>query len=247
MPDVVLKPAITSSNWGAFVQRVLEEIARARDEDADAVRRAACSAINYYRSHRFFFNEGYDLFYTVAGQSEYEEETSIGSRDGYPVDLIRPDIVRIDRDSGYAYTLDRIPFPVHRKDSSYITQEGFPAVWTWHHKTLFLWPAPNTADWEIQMDYIKDIGTPVYRYASGTWKYYERSTGNEIGDTWTSDWFKYAEPLIRCRVKRDLYTHQFTELKLAEAMATDEAQELFNLQAANDNFAQPARPEPWGT
>jgi len=246
MTSTVLTPSDLAPNFGTLAQRIKEEIHRARSLDDDFAKKAVCSAIQHYSGQRFHFNEGTHSFLTVASQGEYGQESSLGANDGYSEAMLRPDVVVLERSTNWRYPLDRISYNEYASRRAWITTTGYPCCWTWHRRKMFLWPFPSTADWKVIVDFVKDIGTPIAKYASGAWSYVERTTGDSVTDNWTSDWFKFAEELIRARAEWDIYMNVLNDVQRAETAKMVEKGALDAVVGDSDNFQQGGSVVPWG-
>src|SRR5690349_20329858 len=68
-------------------------------------------------------------------------------------------------------------------------ESGPPNSVTIYNVELLVVPIPDaTGDW-IDGRYLKDIGTPYYKYAGGAWTFYNPSTNVAIAATYTNAWF----------------------------------------------------------
>lgn len=248
MPDTLLARSETNVDLRSIVARVKREIHRQRSIDEDAIKMEICSAIQHYAGHRFFFNEGNYTFYTIADQGEYGAESEIGLQDGYPADLLKPDIVRIDTTGG---TVERY-CPLERKtiqeirDWQFSSQSSRPQMYAWHHMKMILWPAPQTADWPVQIDYVVDIGTPRYSHDGTSFSYEESVSGSTITDLWASPWFTHAEELIRARTLWGLQMNYYHDYSKAEAASLVEDKALMSLRSDTDNYNAPTDAATWG-
>ena len=228
----------------AIVQRIKEEIHRARDFDDAVIKREIISAIRYYRGKRFFFNEGQAQMLTTAGQESYGPESATGEQDGYPADMLRPDRLRITINNSI-YILDHKTIHHIRNVNTNPDTTGYPDWWAWYNKKFWLYPVANTDDWVIDIDYIKDIGTPYYTYTGGEWVFYDPG-GNILDDSWTSDWLEYGEELIRFRAKWGIYMNVILDMEKAAIAKQAEKIAYDSLVQDRNNFIMTSEAIAWG-
>ena len=138
---------------------------------------AITTAIRYYRSRRFEFNELQASFNTVASQEAYATGDT-----GYPTDIGEIDTLRITV-SGNRYLLEPIPFAELQTLSTATTLVGRPTRYAFYTQKLFLNPIPDGV-YAVQMSYQQRKSAPANDADTST--------------VWTND----AEPLIRACAKK---------------------------------------------
>lgn len=136
---------------------------------------AITTAITYYRSHRFEFNEHQANFTTVASQESYTTST-------IPSDIGEIDSLRITV-NGNRYLLDPIPFAELQAASTTTTLVGPPTKYAFYSQQIFLNPIPNDA-YVVQVSYQQRKDAP---------------SGDSDG---TTVWTNQAEALIRACAKK---------------------------------------------
>ncbi len=229
----------------SVVERIKAEIHRGRAVDEEAIKREIISAIRHYRGRKFFFNEGLAQMNTTDGQQNYGVESSSGAEDGYPADLVGIDLLRITINNSI-YPMSKRPIGVIRELNSSPTLEGFPGHWAFYNEQIWLYPIPSQDNWVIDVDYVKDIGTPYYNYTGGEWKFFDES-GASLDDSWQSAWFDHAEELIRFRSKWSIYANVILDKEKAVDFKQLEQVALNSLLVDTDNLIGMADTEavPW--
>ena len=138
---------------------------------------AISTAITYYRSKRFEFNELSASFNTVADQESYTSGDT-----GFPTDLGQIDSIRLTV-NGNRYMLEPIPFEELQARSITTTVTGAPTSFAWYGQKLYLNPIPDA----------------VY----ATLVSYQRRKAAPANDADTSSvWTNEAEALIRHCAKK---------------------------------------------
>lgn len=148
-----------------------------RTDLTSAIASAITTAITYYRSFRFEFNELQASFNTVASQEAYTTGDT-----GYPTDIGEIDTLRITV-SGNRYLLEPITFAEQQSLSTATTLIGRPTRYAFYTQKLFLHPIPD-AVYAVLMSYQQRKAAPA-----------------NDADTSTV-WTNQAEPLIRARAQK---------------------------------------------
>jgi hypothetical protein len=148
-----------------------------RSNLTDDIAAAITTAITYYRSKRFEFNEITASFNTVASQEAYTSGDT-----GFPTDLGQLDTARITV-SGVRDPLRPIGYAELQRLSSTTTATGRPSVYAWYGQKLYLYPIPDTA-YAVLLSYQRRKAAPA-----------------SDADT-TSVWTNEAEALIRHCAKK---------------------------------------------
>jgi hypothetical protein len=138
---------------------------------------AITTAISYYRSKRFEFNELTASFNTVADQESYASGDT-----GFPTDLGQLDTARITV-SGVRDPLRPIGYAELQQLSSTTTATGVPSAYAWYGQNLYFYPIPD-AVYAVLLSYQQRKAAPT-----------------DDADT-TSVWTNQAEALIRHCAKK---------------------------------------------
>src|SRR5687768_6926910 len=123
-----------------MVQRIKDEVLRDTDIDTTYIKKAIASAIEVYRYHRFWFNEGTFTLATADGTQDYSAVSS--GTAGYPRDLISVDRLTLVHNNTLL-ALRKVGIQEFRDMDSGDDEEGRPCLWTFHHKSLLLYPTPD--------------------------------------------------------------------------------------------------------
>lgn len=168
-----------------------------RTDMTSAIASAITSAVNYYKFRRFAFNDSTDSFTTADGTYEYT--TALGSPNTLPDDILELDTARITISSSDRYHLEPVSFEALDATDTSSTYKSRPIWYAWRAEGLRLYPIPNGA-------YVVDL--------------------NYLADVEEETWATRAEALIRCRAKKELFTHVLRDPQMAAAMEIFEDQEL---------------------
>lgn len=145
---------------------------------------AISSAIDHYKSRRFWFNSVRSAtFATVAAQSTYS------SSDDSDIPLMaKVDRITLADSGGIIYVLDRISPDEMEELLDSSASSGRPECWTWIEDTFRFHPVPD-AVYTVRL-------TGVYEKAAPA----DDTEANNV-------WMTKAYELIRCRAKVYLYGH----------------------------------------
>ncbi len=160
------------STYGTMQTRIADEIKRT-DLTAQ-IQSAILSAIEFYKTDRFWWNESRSTAATVASQEYY----------GLPADFLSLDFIGVTVSSRY-YQLT--PKSAHEMDSinwGAGTYTGYPAYFALYENNLRLYPIPN-AVYTLTIAYLKQL-TALSAAAD------------------SNQWTVAAEELIRLHAKIDL-------------------------------------------
>ena len=173
---------------------------------ADAIN----TAIGYYRSRRFEFNELQASFSTVANQESYA-----GGVGGVPSDIGQIDTLRATI-NGRLMVLEPWTFEYLQNISTTQNTSGQPWGWAWYAQRIFFYPIPN------------QIYTILVSYQ-------QRKSAPASDTDGTTIWTNQAEPLIRACAKRLLARDVMydDELEAAQARAEKEALAILLQESAN--------------
>lgn len=241
-------PELAGGDWGTLVERIRDESKRLRPIDADRIKRAIVSAIEYYEDTRFWFNEGYMSFPLVTGRNEYQRESQLGSLDGFPLDLLEIDDLLILW-NGRRYPLDKISWGRIRVWDTNTTTGVVPNEWAWHHDRIYLYPEPadgitafgdepETGDMHLEGPYLKRLTGPTASWTGAEWVFQDQF-GNTITDDYTDPWLQRAEPLIRGRAEWELYNMVLFDDEGAQRARNYELEALRRLNSATAKLIMP--------
>ena len=229
----------TRGTFLTAVERIKAEIHRGSASTSDDfIKRALITAMEYYRWHRFWFNEGTWNLVTTDDLVEYGMETTRGAGDGIPLDMLEIDEMYVFEDpvgSASTSTPRTTKMKRHSIDDMRVLADSStggtrPYFYGWHHETLMVYPAPND-EYRIRIDGLKDLDVPRYQSVGGGWIYGDQD-GAPLGDDYVSQWLVYAEELIRSRAKADLYANVFFEDARAATARGEEKDAYDNLARA---------------
>jgi hypothetical protein len=157
--------------------RIRNELNRGTTYDAD-IRAAIESAIQYYRSRRFVWNQKRAYTSTSAGQEYYV----------LPSDCLEIDMIRITYTSGdFTDPLDEVTYrwiEDHRHNVNYRSE---PEKFAMQGEDLRLWPVPDNA-YRLDMTFL----------------YEDNTVSASASDGATSSWMTTGEEMIRMRAKADV-------------------------------------------
>lgn len=186
-----------TGTYGDMQSRIADEIARS--DLTSQIQNAIQSALRFYESERFWFNEGESTAPTVANQAAYAT----------PLDFLEADEFTLTDSSGTRLPFTVLSFEDFRK--RYVSNGliGRPCHWTYYGDQFWLGPAPD-AVYTLTLSYLKRLST-----LSGS------SDGNA--------WMVHGEELIRTRAKADLFANVIRSTDDAVAMSQLEQVALANL------------------
>ncbi len=231
------------SNWGTAVQNMTERVHRYGTADPDIVKRAICEAIKKYANHNFWFNQGTYDFATTDGTFAYGVETSSGTADGYPSDMLKAIKLSLKVSNSW-YDINLISIDEFRDKFVSSDFKGFPVKWAWFNKEIILYPTPNGA-YTVRLDYNKDIGTPAASYAGTTWTFTDSVTGAAMADETTSDWFTEGFDLITARGMYYMASQVFGNQELAIMSKQLEMEQLSEMFQDSEASHTSPYPRPW--
>jgi hypothetical protein len=201
MPIVVMEgtgasPA-TPGSLAVLKARVASELHRSdlTDEIADAI----TTAINYYRSHRFEFNEQQASFVTVAGTESYGSNV-------IPDDIGQIDSVRMTV-NGRLVVLEPLLFKELQALSTTTNTNGQPSYYAWYASHLFFYPIPDAA-YTTLVSYQQREDAPL--------------SDSDTATIWTNQ----CEALIRHCAKKLLRRDVMQDYEGAQASEAAEAEAL---------------------
>ena len=156
---------------------------------------AITSAIEHYKTTRFYFNESRSTtFSTVASQSEYTSTDHAN----IPLFFII-DEVYVKPSGGTAIPIDKED-PNEIEYSIAGGSTGQPYLWSWFDQSIRLFPIPDVATYTIRV-----IGA-LEKAAPGS--------DSELSNVWMVE----AYELVRCRAKWYLYGHVIHDAQKAAEM-----------------------------
>lgn len=205
------------ATYGDLQARIAHELHRT-DLTSD-IQSAIKSAIEFYSSQRFHWNEKRWTLTTIAGTKFYGASTP--SPGTLPDDIMEIDSITVTANSRI-YQLDPMSYTdMDAIDAGTTPLAGYPRLWAWYGDEIRLYPTPNQA-------YVLTI--------SGQYAYPELSD-----DTDSTPWTNQAEELIRCRAKRDLCAHVLADDQTAMRMDALEQRALRSLKAQTNKLISSGR------
>lgn len=228
-------------DWGTMVAAVQADAKSL--VSSDDVKRAICDAIRHHAASRFWWT---DAEFSVDLPAE---TLTLAPGAGLPSDLreIVGDALYLtyngeDRAPMYRISSERM----QRKYAEIITSDQ-PSFWDWWAGTLRVYPQVGTSGWKIVGRYVRDVGTPLYRYASSAWVFRTPDDTTTLTDSYTSDWFKFGRTfdLIRYYTLYILFKTVMRQDKAAEAYLMLWNELRTALQDEYEAKDGPTQIEPW--
>jgi hypothetical protein len=189
----------------AIVEEWKVDASGAADE---LLNRSLCQALVALRPMPFTFNVDTLSLDTVADQASYAKAPNLA---GETANLLPWDFwgilghqLSIDNGKGGTAATRSVlretdPGALDREIWA-TEQSDTPTHYTIWNEKLWINPPPDSVD-EITGRFIKNLGTPVPIYASGTWNYVnDLDDANIDKDTFTNDWFTRAFDVLVARV-----------------------------------------------
>ena len=213
------------STLGKMIDRIEDEIA---DTTLNyQVARSIYSAIEYYETIRWHFNEGQYSWSTSTGQEYYDPLTEAApTMTKLPADI---DTLRLTTNNNN-YLLKKRDWSWMDQIQSNNSSQGDPVAWCWYKNQIRLWPIPDDTTSVLLMSaVVPPAGVTL------------SSTDSKSGTTATNVWFTTAERLIRYRAKADLYANVRREMNEASKFSAMEAAEYRKLRYDNANFTSKGR------
>jgi hypothetical protein len=176
-------------NWGTAIATIAARANKSATSEADRIKRQLCASCALHRRERLHFTQGETDLLLQVSVADY------GPQEGLPRDVVTF--------VGDKHTLvyggdenDRQPvYWVNRERMTSlrmgVVSNGTPYHWTFWGGKLKLWPPPDLSTHVFRAPYVKDAGTPTYRYEGGAWAFYNPE-GVVITDTYSSPWFDQA-------------------------------------------------------
>lgn len=240
LPEIVVEGVGQGGNFLNAVQRIKDELHRAKQVEEDSIKRALISAMDHYKWTRFHFNEASESMLTMPGVHEYGPADPVGSGNGYPANLLEIDQVQVFRDpetpggsSGNdAYPMDRVHFDAMRNWIEASNTGNRPHWYSWYADRFFVFPASAGGQHRLLFDFVKNLRFPRAQFIGGAWSYFDRSTGAPVEDDYSTPWLDHAEELIRSRAKADLWASVFYNTEKAQVSRGQEMDALRQLGVA---------------
>lgn len=183
------------------------------------IQSAIKSAIDFYASQRFHWNEKRWSLTTIGGTKFYGQSTPAPGT--LPSDILEIDSITVTANSRI-YQLDRMSYTdMDAIDAGTTPLAGYPRLWAWYGDQIRLYPTPNQA-------YVMTI--------SGQYSYPELSSATD-----STPWTNQAEELIRCRAKRDIYAHIIQDDEAAIRMDGREQRALRSIKAQTNKLISSGR------
>lgn len=238
--EIVVQGVGRGGNFLTAVQRIKEELHRAKQEEEDAIKRSVITAIKHYKWTRFHFNEVSSSMLTEPGVFEYGPEDPPGSGNGYPAHMLEIDQIQVFRDPvaqdapqqntpsatrNDAYPMRREHFDQMRYWIESSSTGNRPHWYSWYADRFFVFPASAGGQHRLLFDYLADLDHPRAQFVDGEWAYFD-SFGDPIEDDYSTPWLDHAEELIRNRAKADLWASVFYSTEKAQVSRGQEMDAL---------------------
>lgn len=209
MAEVVLISQAQQASQISMVQRIVNEVHRATDDDIDQIKMEMISSMQHYKSHHLWFNEGTHEWTLTPDQQAYGPEDA--DNEGYPADFISPNNLYVKVSGVRWLKLEQTTIDAMRWLTPTETVVGVPTHWAWWNDQIYFTPIPNQQNHTVRMDYTRDIGIPEYYWNGNGWTFTIPGASAEWVDSWSSDWLSEAEELIRQRTKWGLYFNYYDD------------------------------------
>lgn len=177
------------SDFGTMQARIANELHRGDiSASSSVVTNAIQTAIDFYETRRFYFNEATD-------------ETIYTSNAEPFLSSVPSDIVRLDSLKVAIGTRD---YPLSPRDYEYIDRidsgqwEGYPEIYAWYKDTIRIYPIPN-GNYQLTFSYVKRLS-------------------DLSADATTNSWMTVGEKMIRSRAKGEIFLHYLRNPKMADVM-----------------------------
>lgn len=228
--------------------RVSQQIKRTTDDHQIHALMNVIDAMSEYSSFQFWFNESRGDTEIYENQAVYTPIPSAPVADtGYiPADMImpkRPWMVAYIGDpvdekfEDRNYALDMKPMDYVKYYRNIRNLVGRPFAYTFYGGNLELATLPDRR-YRMTLDYVRDLGVPQYRLIGSEWAFFEPDGATELDtSSWTNDWIKHAEPMIRFYAKYLMMANIYDDYDKAgvqKKLADDEFKSLSNRSANYD-------------
>jgi len=225
--DIVLEYSSgTSMNLGTMLQRIRLEIHRNAAPDDAVTKMAMISAIRFYSTYAFRFNQKTHTFLTTKDQQIYQtvgEIDATGSgvtevAEGMPSDFISPIAVYYNSTGDRWLELQQVSIDKMRWLTPTEETVGVSSRYAIFDYDMYLNPIPSSDADTVRLDYVFDVGIPGYYHDGTDWVFTHPFSGKVLDDAWTSPWMSDAEELVRARTKWDLYFNYLDDAENAAKM-----------------------------
>lgn len=176
----------------------------ARNDLTVPIQNEIISAIEYYQSNRFYFNETRTItFNTVASQEFYTSTDIIGLLTVQEIDQVTITV------NGNRFEVHRFPYEELEYVSVTTTTLGQPNYYAFYQQQIRLYPIPIQV-YAVRISALVEVAIPT--------------TGTD-SNAWTND----AEELIRARAKRKVCLNYLKDVDQASIEAENEKEALNSL------------------
>lgn len=217
-------------DFGTMQARIMDEMDRTRDEDKTIAGIGICTAILEYRYQPFHFNTNFITSLTLTPGDNALDVLTLITDDEFATTL---NFEVEDPVSGRGSQVFECGLAEFRQRQRDVKVNGRPRDFIWHSQEILLHPTPDVA-YVTLLDYVKDIGTPRYLFdeAGQSWQFQEPD-GTALEPTYTNDWFKLGEALIRNAAKRVIYEGYLMDTEKLQGAMGQEQSALEKLQATH--------------
>jgi hypothetical protein len=222
--------------------RVSEQLKRTTEDHQTQALMSVIDAMGEYVDKQFWFNETTGYLEIYPDQFSYARmpETPVADTGYFPADLLMPKRPWV---RGYVgdpvdEKFEDLDYPLKNKTTDYThyyrgarNRIARPWAYAFFADKMELVCNPDRR-YRMRLDYVKDLGVPIYRLVGGVWTFFEPD-GTTVLDTatWTNDWIKHAEPMLRFYAKYLMYANiydDFEKAAIQERLANEEFRSLSN-------------------
>lgn len=187
---------------GGMKTRIGDELGRS--DLSSQISLAVSSAILFYKSERFWFNEVRNSFSTIVGTERYNEDNA----------AVTTIFLNMLYDDSATLTQNNTPFPLKKITNAEMDAlsnagqtQGVPDCYSLYANFIQLYPVPNQV-WTVHFSYVTNIDL-------------------EIDDAETPEWSDdQIEELIRLHAKVDIFENVTRDFSQADRMRLREAELL---------------------
>lgn len=207
------------TDWQTMKQQLSEEVRKTGTPDADKISRAIVESVRFNRAHHFYFNEGRGGFTTIRDHYDYNLPGDfinlIGRAFYSPVATPEVKVPLQNRTADWAETARYLGDGLEPGSIN----SGQPRSYAIYSNRMLLVPVPTTTGEAISFRYVRDLGTPSFRYNGTAWAFNDPA-GAPITATYSNAWFVDGYALTLTRALHYLWSRVYA----GEAQATNNAQ-----------------------
>lgn len=232
-------------NLGTLIEKVQATTSRSSAADDIHVMNAIDSVCRRYYRRKFRFN-------TRTKQFKLNGEVTQRSLDGsledttdpenpiyyFPIDVLRSiQLRRLDR--SYSNQIDEWDL-TNLQGSLNPDTDGIPRRFAWEGDyAIHVRPVPEPG-YEVELNYLAEIGRPVMKWLDGKWEWVEPITGAKIGKEYENAWFNEGIDLLHWAAVNELCMGVYGDMERASMAGQQEIRALRDLEKF-DVMTQQAR------